>query len=195
MLRQAGVRPEMHPAEMRDLLGRPAVKAVARLHGLDDPDVDRKRLEPARAEQQHAVGHFLAHAGQFAQPLLGLGVGQLLHLFQPVRPLGEEPGGLLHVARAEAEQAGPQVLLAHRGELGPRGQAVDPRHDFAAVPPGQQLDHLPDLDDLLGGAAEEAEQRLAQRLPQQAQARETPRGSAPGADRSARAGRRPAGRS
>jgi hypothetical protein len=38
------------------------------------------------------------------------------------------------------------------------------------MPPGQQLDHLPDLDDLLGGAAEKAEQRLAQRLSQQAQA-------------------------
>ena len=49
LLREAGERTEMHAAEMRDLRGFPAVKAVALRHRLDDPHVDGKRFEPAGA--------------------------------------------------------------------------------------------------------------------------------------------------
>ena len=63
LLSETGEGTEVGAAEVRDLGGLPAVQAVARGHGLEDPGVHGKGLEPAGAEEQDAVGDFFPDAG------------------------------------------------------------------------------------------------------------------------------------
>ena len=80
----------MRAAEMGDLGRLPAHEAVAPGERLEHPGVDGKGLQPARAEEQDAVGDLLPDAGQFQQARLGRGIGQVLGFLQPARAGGDE---------------------------------------------------------------------------------------------------------
>lgn len=109
---------------------------------------------------------------------------------------GEEVGGAFDVAGAEAELAGSEVGLGGGGELGPGREGVRETitilvkvggrwvgvfvtyyvtnfwgdRERGAVALGEEGEHLFDLDDLLGGAAEEGEEGFAEGLAEDAQA-------------------------
>lgn len=160
----------MRAAEVGDLGGFPAGEAVAALHGLDDPHIDGKRFESTSAEEEDAIGDFFADTGERAETLLCAGVGERFGFIEPAGMRGEELRGLSNVARAEAEEAGTEGGFGDGGELGPGGQAVNSVQNFCAVALCEEGHHLFDLDDLLRGAAEEAEQGFAEGLAQDAQA-------------------------
>ena len=54
----------MGPPELRDLRRFPAIESISAGERLQNPGVDGEGFQPARPEEEHAVGHFLADAGQ-----------------------------------------------------------------------------------------------------------------------------------
>ena len=125
MLGEAGEGAEVRTAKLGDLRGFPADETVARGHRLQNPGVHRKSLQSARSEEQHAVGDFFAHAGEFKQAGLGRGVGERLGLVEPAGARSESACGFGNVARAKSELAGAELGFGNGGEFGPGGQAVD----------------------------------------------------------------------
>jgi hypothetical protein len=77
---------------------------------------------------------------------------------------GEESGGLGDVPGAKSELAGAEFGLGDRGQRRPGRQGANAAGQFAAVALSEQREHLLDLDDLLRRAAQEPEQRFAERL-------------------------------
>src|SRR5207245_523441 len=98
---------------------------------------------------------------------------------EPARMRREEARRFRDVARAKTEQAFAEIGFGNFGELGPRrkptwegrGAWVEGRRGVKrrAVALGEQGQHLLDLHDLFCGAAEEAEERLAEGLAEDAQ--------------------------
>ena len=170
LLRQPGQRPEVGATEMGHLGGFPAGEAVATLHRFDDPYVHGKRFEPTGTKEEDAVGDLFADAGKGAEADFGFGVRDALGFLQPTRMRGEELGGFRNVAGAKAEEAGAEIGFGNGGKFGPSREAVKVGRDLRAVAGGEEREHLFDLDDLLRGAAEEAEERIAERLTQDAEA-------------------------
>ena len=124
MLGEAGEGAEVGAAELRDLGGLPADEAVAACEGFEHPGVDGEGCEFARAEEQDAVGDFLADAGEFEQTRFRGGVGEVLGLIEPAGVCSEEECGLVNEARAEAELAGAEIGFGNGGELRPWRQSM-----------------------------------------------------------------------
>ncbi len=95
----------MGPAKMGDLRGAPALKAIAPRERFEHPGVDGKRLGPAGAEEQHAIGDLFPHARQFEQARFRCRVRQIFGFLQPARTGREVNGGLVNESGAKAEQA------------------------------------------------------------------------------------------
>lgn len=173
LLGEAGEGAEVDAAELRERGGFPVVEAVAAGEGFEDPDVYGEGFEFAGAEEEDAVGDFFADAGEGAEAFFGGGVGEGFRLLEPAGVGGEKAGGLADVAGAEAEEAGAELGLGDGGELRPGGEGVAvAAGERGAVAGGEEGDHLLDLHDLLGGAAEEAEERLPEGLTEEAEAGE-----------------------
>jgi len=124
LLGQAGERAEVGASELGELWGAPTFEAVATGEGLEDPHVDGKGFEPARAEEKDAVGDFLPDAGELAESGLGGGVGESFGFLKPAGMRGEKAGGFADVFGAKTEQAGAEVAFGDGCENGPGGEGV-----------------------------------------------------------------------
>ena len=129
---EAGRSAEVSATEMGDLRWFPIAELVAAGHRFDHPGIDGKCGEMTTAEEEHAVGDFLANSGQREEPRFGGGVRECAGFFEPAGTGTQKFCGAEDVAGAEAELAGPKLFFGGRGELIPSGQVIAESRDFCS---------------------------------------------------------------
>src|SRR5690606_4846409 len=105
-------------------------------------DVHRESLESPRAEEEHAVGHFLADSGEFAEALLRCGVRERLRFLEPAGMRRQEVRCLCDVARAKTEQARSELRLAAFRQFGPCWKPEESGCNLRPVARREQGHHL-----------------------------------------------------
>ncbi len=103
LLSEPGEGAEVLATEVRDLGGFPSGEIVASGHGLEDPGIDGEGFEFSGTEEEHAIGDFLADAGEFHESGFRVGVGKTFGFGEPPGMLGEESRGAGDVAGSESE--------------------------------------------------------------------------------------------
>ena len=182
LLREPGEWPEVGTAKLGDLSWFPTVEPVAAREGLENPRIDGKCCELAGPEEEDAIGNFFTDARKRAEPSFSVGVRHNLGRFEPAGVRRQKLGGLGNITSAEAELAGAQGGFGDNGEGRPSWQRVSgacsaelrPGGDFrwlrGAMALCEKGQHLFDLADLLGRAAQEAKEGFTKRLPEDMQA-------------------------
>ena len=157
LLGPAGVGAEVGAGKFAEFAGGDALFAgeIDAAEGALDPHVDGESVVESAGEQQHAIGDFLANAGQFDQLFEGAVVfhrpqGMKVNLAAIDHARGGE-----EVFRTEAEFAIPELLVRGAGDGGNGREGVVLGVNRLAEPLGEQADDLTDLHDLFGRTGDE----------------------------------------
>ena len=162
----------MGAGELSQLAGGDAFFAgeIDTAEGALDPHVDGEGVVESAGEQQHAVGDFLADAGQFDQFFQRAVVFHGSQRVEVELAAVDHAGGGEEVFCPEAEFAIPELLVRSAGDGRNGRERVVVGVNRLAEALGQQTDDLADLDDLFRRTGDERGETFPGLLADDAQA-------------------------